>query len=120
MYSLCPEDPWDCPGGPSPDCPAHTQREGPPWPEISAPKSLDSSYNYLQFIFMEKVLICSFKDALQSIIKFKCLKLETISKGMLVPEDLDFYKPLDSEKQELKTPKPISRPFRRWRFGIRL
>lgn len=61
---------------------------------------------------MEKVLICSFKDTLQSIIKFRCLKLETISKGTLVPEDLDFYKPLNSERQELRPPKPIPRHFR--------
>lgn len=48
---------------------------------------------FLQFIFMGKVLICSFKDTLQSIIKLRYLKLETISKGTLVPEDLDFYMP---------------------------
>lgn len=55
------------------------------------PYSLEKSYNFLQFIFMEKVLICSFKDTLRSIIKLRYLKLETISKGTLVPEDLDFY-----------------------------
>ena len=70
---------------------------------------------------MEKVLICSFKDTLQSIIKFRCLKLETISKGTLVPEDLDFYKPLDSERQELKTPKTRSPSFQEvafWRSPV--
>lgn len=46
---------------------------------------------FLQLIFMEKVLICSFKDPLRSIIKLRYLKLETMSKGTLVPEGLDFY-----------------------------
>lgn len=49
---------------------------------------------------MEKVLICSFKDTLQSIIKLRYLKLETIAKGTLVPEDLHFYVPLRFESCE--------------------
>lgn len=51
---------------------------------------------------MGKVLICSFKDTLQSIIKLRYLKLETISKGTLVPEDLDFYMPLNFQFSEAK------------------
>lgn len=43
---------------------------------------------------MQKVLICSFKDTSRSIIELRYLKLETTSKGTLVPEDLDFYVPL--------------------------
>lgn len=43
---------------------------------------------------MEKVLICSFKDTLRSIIELRYLKLETMSKGTLVPGDLEFYVPL--------------------------
>lgn len=30
----------------------------------TVPHSPENSYNFLQFIFMEKVLICSFKDTL--------------------------------------------------------
>lgn len=58
------------------------------------PYSPENSYNFLQFIFMEKVLICSFKDTLRSIIELRYLKLETMSKGTLVPGDLEFYVPL--------------------------
>lgn len=64
------------------------------------PSSPENSCNFLQFIFMEKVLICSFKDTLQSIIKLRYLKLETIAKGTLVPEDLHFYVPLRFESCE--------------------
>ena len=60
----------------------------------TAPRSLEDTYNFLQFIFMQKVLICSFKDTSRSIIELRYLKLETISKGTLVQEDLDFYVPL--------------------------
>lgn len=59
---------------------------------------------------MQKVLICSFKDTSRSIIELRYLKLETISKGTLVPEDLDFYVPLWLDPWRRRRRAPLGAP----------